>query len=172
MAAGVTRYNLRGPWELERFQTNPDGSLKDGQISYDWKEVEARADLMPDAVVDISEGVIDEAMRAMCAEALRTLGSVVDLLELTTDGVARFRYYGPIKYKIGIEAMAGQLLLEAADERRDARRPRRAGERGARRRGARVERRRRDVDRHVRRRVGERQRRVGRSWHPPGQNTR
>ena len=68
---------------------------------------------MPGASVNLLEGEVDEGMRIMCADALRTLGSVVELLELTAAGTARFRYYGPIKYKIGMEAMAGQCLEDA-----------------------------------------------------------
>ena len=59
-------------------------------------------------------------IKKVIAEPLRVLGSIADLID-TQNNIFTFKYNGPIREKIGIEAYAKMMITDVYPETEDVR---------------------------------------------------
>mmetsp|Transcript_2158 Transcript_2158/g.7682 ORF Transcript_2158/g.7682 Transcript_2158/m.7682 type:complete len:240 (-) Transcript_2158:1-720(-) len=107
-----SRIRLKEDW----WQFHDDGTIKseEGWSRFDHRAFNVSSALF-EPVTETRYGQIDLEVVARLLPVLRILGATVQLLE-ASQGVVRFKYFGPAQYRIGIQAYATGLVREQYPE--------------------------------------------------------
>ena len=101
---------LRRPG-MESWMFDENNNLKGNQITFDWKEVPFRDDQLGGYNPDLTPRNVDASEAALLSRLQQVFGNTIEVLE-ASQGVYRFKYHGPIKNQIGMEAWALDILKE------------------------------------------------------------
>ena len=88
-----------------------ENKLKGDQIKFDWKEVPFREDQLGGYDPDLTPRAVDPKLAPVLKKLSEVFGNAIEVLE-ANQGVFRFKYHGPVKNQIGMEAWALDLLKE------------------------------------------------------------
>ena len=101
---------LRRPG-MESWMFDDENKLKGDQIKFDWKEVPFREDQLGGYDPDLTPRAVDPKLAPVLEKLSEVFGNAIEVLE-ANQGVFRFKYHGPVKNQIGMEAWALDLLKE------------------------------------------------------------